>query len=127
MSNTRAKFCPSSWLVPICSALPSRIMASHVQVVVAPEKRSLLGLAPRQDRDGQDVDHEVLVDVVQDLQGEVPGVGLGGVGGVALLPQELGGPQEQPGPQLPAHDVGPLVDAAAAGPGSSGSTWRSRR
>ena len=37
------------------------------------------------------------------------GVGLRGVGGVALLPQELAGAQEQAGPQLPAHDVGPLV------------------
>ena len=46
MLNTRAKFCPSSWLVPICSALPSRIMASHVQVVVAPEKRSRSVLRP---------------------------------------------------------------------------------
>ena len=29
---------------------------------------------------------------------------------MSLLPQELGGAQEQPGSQLPAHDVGPLVD-----------------
>ena len=50
------------------------------------------------------------VDVGEDPQGVVAGVGLGGVGGVALLPEELGGAQEQPGPQLPAHDVGPLVD-----------------
>ena len=33
-----------------------------------------------------------------------------GVGGVALLPQELGGAQEQARAQLPAHDVGPLVE-----------------
>ncbi len=46
MSKARAKFCPSSWLVPICRALPSRIMASHVQVVVAPAKRSLSVLRP---------------------------------------------------------------------------------
>ncbi len=32
------------------------------------------------------------------------------MGGVALLPQELGGAQEQPRAQLPAHDVGPLVE-----------------
>ena len=36
-------------------------------------------------------------------------VGLGGVRGVALLPEELAGAQEEAGPQLPAHDVGPLV------------------
>ena len=36
-------------------------------------------------------------------------VGLGDVGGVALLPEELAGAQEEAGPQLPAHDVGPLV------------------
>ncbi len=32
-----------------------------------------------------------------------------GVGRVTLLPQELGGPEEQPRAQLPAHDVAPLV------------------
>ena len=37
------------------------------------------------------------------------GVGLVGVRRVALLPQELSGPQEQPGAQLPAHHVRPLV------------------
>ena len=40
MSKGRAKFCPSSWLVPICSALPSPIIPSVVQVRVAPAKRS---------------------------------------------------------------------------------------
>ena len=40
MSNAREKFCPSSWLVPICSALPSPIIASQVMVLVAPAKRS---------------------------------------------------------------------------------------
>jgi len=39
MSKALAKPCPSSWLVPICSAFPSRIMASVLQVVVAPAKR----------------------------------------------------------------------------------------
>ena len=34
----------------------------------------------------------------------------GGVDGVAFLPQELGGAQEQARAQLPAHDVRPLVD-----------------
>ena len=55
-------------------------MASVLQVVVAPAKRSWSVLRL-----------------------------LGGVGGVALLPQELGGPQEEAGPQFPAHHVGPLV------------------
>src|SRR5215831_2410028 len=35
---------------------------------------------------------------------------LGRVGGVAFLPEEFGGAQEQPRPQLPAHDVRPLVE-----------------
>ena len=69
-----------------------------------------LGLAADQHGQGHDVPGEVLVDVVQDAQGVGAGVVLGGVGGVALLPEELGGAQEDPGPQLPAHDVGPLVD-----------------
>jgi hypothetical protein len=46
MSNALAKFCPSSWLVPICSAFPSRIIASSVMVFVAPAKRSLAVLRP---------------------------------------------------------------------------------
>ena len=108
--NTRAKFCPSSWLVPICSALPSRIIASHVQLGSAPGKRSAVGLAARQDGDGHHLLHEVLVDLVQHSEREVPGLVPGGVGGVALLPQELGGAQEHPRPQLPAHDVRPLVE-----------------
>ncbi len=35
---------------------------------------------------------------------------VGGVGGVAFLPEEFGGAQEQARAQLPAHHVGPLVD-----------------
>ncbi len=46
MSNALAKFWPSSWLVPICRALPSRIMASQVSVLMAPAKRSLAVLRP---------------------------------------------------------------------------------
>ena len=33
----------------------------------------------------------------------------GGVGGVAFLPEELGGAEEHAGTHLPAHDIGPLV------------------
>ncbi len=46
MSKALAKFWPSSWLVPICSALPSPIMASHVIVLMAPANRSLGVLRP---------------------------------------------------------------------------------
>jgi len=46
MSKARAKFWPSSWLVPICRALPSPIMPSSVYVLVAPAKRSRAVLRP---------------------------------------------------------------------------------
>ena len=46
MSKARAKFWPSSWLVPICRALPSRIIASQVMVLMAPAKRSRRVLTP---------------------------------------------------------------------------------
>ena len=46
MSKGREKFCPSSWLVPICRALPSPIIPSVVQVRVAPAKRSRAVLWP---------------------------------------------------------------------------------
>ncbi len=46
ISKARAKFWPSSWLVPICRALPSRIMASQARVLMAPGKRSRLVLRP---------------------------------------------------------------------------------
>ena len=36
-------------------------------------------------------------------------VGLVGVGGMALLPQELAGPQKHPRAHFPAHHIGPLV------------------
>ena len=44
--NARAKFCPSSWLVASCRALPSPIMASQVIVLTAPANRSLSVLCP---------------------------------------------------------------------------------
>ena len=57
--------------------------------------------------------HHALGEVGVDLE-HLPGLGnaflVGGVGRVALLPEELAGAQEHPRPQLPAHDVGPLVD-----------------
>ncbi len=47
MSKARAKFCPSSWLVPICSALPSLIIPSQVHEHVAPANRSRAVFLPR--------------------------------------------------------------------------------
>ena len=46
MSKALAKFWPRSWLVPICSALPSPIIASQVRVLMAPGKRSAAVLRP---------------------------------------------------------------------------------
>ena len=47
MSNARAKFCPSSCEVPICSALPSRITPSHDHEISAPANFSRSVLRPR--------------------------------------------------------------------------------
>ena len=68
--------------------------------------------------DGGHVPGDLGVDAehAQRLGHGVVGVGMGGV---ALLPQELGRAEEQPGSQLPAHDVGPLVDEQRAGRGTS--------
>ncbi len=46
---------------------------------------------------------------VDHLLGLGDGLLAGGVGRVALLPEELGGAEEQTRAHLPAHDVGPLV------------------
>ncbi len=110
MSKALAKFWPSSWLVPICSALPSPIMASHVRVLMAPGEPLAGGLAADDDRHGQHVGHEGGVDLAVHPLGVGPGVLEGGVRRVALLPEELGGAQPDAGPQLPAHHVGPLVE-----------------
>jgi hypothetical protein len=40
MSKAREKFCPRSWLVAACSALPSPINPSQVYVSIAPGNRS---------------------------------------------------------------------------------------
>ena len=57
MPKARAKFCPSSWLVPICSALPSPIIPSQVQVRTAPANRSRSVLWPVSTGIGGDVGH----------------------------------------------------------------------
>ena len=44
--NAFEKFWPSSWLVPICSALPSRITPSHVQDRTAPANFSRCVFSP---------------------------------------------------------------------------------
>ena len=75
-----------------------------------PGKAFTVGLAPHQDGHGQDVDHEVLVDVAEDAQRVAVGVLFVSMGGVAFLPQELRRAQEQPRPEFPADHVGPLVD-----------------
>src|SRR5205807_789933 len=66
-----------------------------------------LGLASRIRGEGGDVHGEVLVDLAEYAEGVPACVVLGGVAGVALLPQELRRAQEEAGPELPAHDVGP--------------------
>ena len=65
-----------------------------------------LGLASLDDRDGQPVLGELAVALEHglDLGGRLL---VGGVEGVALLPEELRGAQEQAGSLLPAHHVAP--------------------
>ena len=62
----------------------------------------------RVDRDGENVLGDLAVDLEHPQASSVASVGRG-VRGVALLPQELAGPQEEARPHLPAQDVGPLV------------------
>lgn len=59
--------------------------------------------------DGEDVTLEVFVDFVHG-GGFQLGFFAGFVGGVAFLPEEFGGAQEDAGAHFPAHDVAPLVD-----------------
>ena len=80
-------------------------------------------LLPGDHRAGQGLLHERPVHL-QGQHGLGLGLLVGGVGGVALLPEELGGAQEQPRAQLPADHVGPLVEQHRAGRGGTGSTWR---
>ena len=68
-----------------------------------------LGLLALDHRDGEPALGEVGVDA-EHLHGLDEGFLLGRVRGVALLPQELGGAQEEARPQLPADNVVPEVE-----------------
>ena len=76
--------------------------------LIGPGKAFGRGLAAGVDRDGEHVLGDLAVDV-EHAQRLLGGIGRGGVGGVALLPQELAGPQEEARAHLPAQDVVPLV------------------
>ena len=67
------------------------------------------GLLAGDHRHRQHVFGELAIDV-EHLQRLGHGLVAVGVRGVALLPEELRGAQEQARAHLPAHDVGPLVD-----------------
>src|SRR5262249_26301220 len=67
------------------------------------------GLDALDDRHGHDVLGDLGVDV-EDAEHLFDGFVVAGVRGVAFLPEELGGAKEHAGAQLPAEDVGPLVD-----------------
>ena len=62
-----------------------------------------------QNRHGHVVFGELLVDF-DHSSGFFFGLLTGGVGSMALLPQELGGAQEKAGAHFPANHIGPLVD-----------------
>lgn len=79
-------------------------------MLTAPHEALLGGLAAEDDVHREDVLHEVRVHVPVDAGREVAGLLVRGVRGVALLPEELRGAQEESGAQLPADDVRPLVD-----------------
>jgi hypothetical protein len=68
-----------------------------------------IGLEAVEHRDGKHVLQHRAVDVGVDATRVRGGVRAGGVRGMAFLPQELARAQEQARAQLPAHDVGPLV------------------
>ena len=67
-------------------------------------------LDPTQHRHRQAVAQERRVDVLVDRAGEAGGIGFRRVGRVAFLPEELARAKEDPWPELPADDVGPLVE-----------------
>ena len=85
-------------------------MASQAVVLIAPAKRSARGLAADDHGNRQYSDHEVGVDLEQDPPRVGPRLFIRRVRGVTLLPQEFGGTQEDPRPELPSDDVRPLVE-----------------
>ena len=118
MSKTRAKFWPSSCDVPICSALPSRIMPFARHRVDRAGEALARGLAPDEDRDGEHLDHEVFVRVVQDARRVPARVLLGRVRGVALLPEELAACAGTGACAAPSARCWPTGSAGAGGRGS---------
>ena len=68
-----------------------------------------IGFFAFDDGHGHEFFSEFGVDV-EHLSGFDPGFFAGGVDGVAFLPEEFGGAEEQSGAHFPADDVGPLVD-----------------
>ena len=108
-AGAREKFCPRKWEVPAWIALRSCTIASMVNVCTAPGKPLALRFLAGKDRDGEVIAREGLVDA-QHLFGLLAGLRLGLVRGMAFLPEELRGAQEQAGPHFPADDVRPLVD-----------------
>jgi hypothetical protein len=102
--------------------LPELVAGRHLQRLAVSHHR-LAGhgvdgagepLARAFDADGHRDGQRVLQKVAVDVEVDAPGVGRRivrcGVRGVALLPEELRGAQEQARPQLPANDVRPLVE-----------------
>jgi hypothetical protein len=89
-------------------AVPHDALARHG--VLRPGEALPGGLAADDHRQGEDVAHEILVDVVQDAAGVLPCVGFRCVRGMAFLPQKLRGAQENSRSQLPSDDIGPLIE-----------------
>ena len=109
MPDAFEKFCPRKWDVPAWIALRSCTIASMLKVCTAPGKRSLSVFSPVNNRDGQIVARESLVNT-EHFHGFLTRLGFRLVRGMALLPEEFRRAQEQSRPQLPADHVGPLID-----------------
>ena len=82
------------------------------------------GFLSHDDGDGEEVADGIRVKLM-DHVGFLEGLFLGLVRGVAFLPEELGGAEEEAGAHFPAHDVCPLVDekgevAVGLGPAREG-------
>ena len=95
--------------MPAWIALRSCTIASMQSVCTAPGKRSLSLFSPVKTGQREIIAREGFVDA-QHLLGLGERFALGLVRGVAFLPEELGGAQEDARPHFPADDVGPLVD-----------------